>query len=197
LADWIGWACHMGRLLIFLITAVSFTWRRKQIQFPKRRVSTLLNTGRWKKSKNPVTLCVILLSVELLNYRRDDWETGIRFTTGVWTFSLLRNTNVSAEAPRTFLLYEHRGLLSSRPTLGSTHPPILWAPGAPSSSLGRPGHEGDRGYSCFQTWGPGIVRAVIYKCHRSVDCDLAALVIQRNEHVPHGRKSEIRKRSGW
>jgi hypothetical protein len=33
-----------------------FTWGRKQIQFPKHRVSTPKNTGRWKKSKNPVIL---------------------------------------------------------------------------------------------------------------------------------------------
>jgi hypothetical protein len=36
-----------------------FTWGRKQIQFPKRHVSTPKNTWRWKKSKNPVILCDI------------------------------------------------------------------------------------------------------------------------------------------
>jgi hypothetical protein len=35
------------------------TWRRKQIQFPIRRVSTPKNTGRWKKSKSPVILCAV------------------------------------------------------------------------------------------------------------------------------------------
>jgi hypothetical protein len=29
------------------------------MQFPKRRVSTPKNTGRWKESENPVTLCSI------------------------------------------------------------------------------------------------------------------------------------------
>jgi hypothetical protein len=41
---------------IFWTSSPSFTWGRKEIQFPKRRVSTPKNTGRWKKSKNPVIL---------------------------------------------------------------------------------------------------------------------------------------------
>jgi hypothetical protein len=36
-----------------------FTWGRKQMQFPKHRISTPKNTGRWKKSINPVILCAI------------------------------------------------------------------------------------------------------------------------------------------
>jgi hypothetical protein len=36
-----------------------FTRGQKQIQFPKRRVSTTKNTGRWKKSKTLVILCAI------------------------------------------------------------------------------------------------------------------------------------------
>jgi hypothetical protein len=35
----------------------TFIWERKQIQFPKHRV--LYNTRRWKKSRNPVILCVM------------------------------------------------------------------------------------------------------------------------------------------
>jgi hypothetical protein len=37
----------------------TFTWGRKQIQFPKRRV--LYNTRRWKKPQNPVILCTCIL----------------------------------------------------------------------------------------------------------------------------------------
>jgi hypothetical protein len=30
---------------------------RKQVQFPKRHVSTLKNSGQWKKPKNSIILC--------------------------------------------------------------------------------------------------------------------------------------------
>jgi hypothetical protein len=32
---------------------------------------------------------------------------------------------------------------ASRPVLGSTHPPILWVPGALTSGVKRPGREAD------------------------------------------------------
>jgi hypothetical protein len=38
------------------VFSAPFTWGRKQIQFPKRRVSIPKNTRRWKKFKPPVTL---------------------------------------------------------------------------------------------------------------------------------------------
>jgi hypothetical protein len=50
------------RVLLFLrgpteVSSSPFTGGRKQIQFPKRRVSNPKNTGRWKKSENSVILC--------------------------------------------------------------------------------------------------------------------------------------------
>jgi hypothetical protein len=50
--------CSVGALRKIEINS-PFTWGRKQIQFPKRCVSTLLYTQRWRNSKNPVTLCAI------------------------------------------------------------------------------------------------------------------------------------------
>jgi hypothetical protein len=38
--------------------SLPFSWGQKQVQFPKRRVSTLLNTGRWKSPKIQ-QLCVL------------------------------------------------------------------------------------------------------------------------------------------
>jgi hypothetical protein len=56
----------------------TFTWGRQQIQFPKRRV--LQNTRRWKKSKNPVILCV-------MHHRQHHWESIRKNISGITTES--------------------------------------------------------------------------------------------------------------
>jgi hypothetical protein len=49
--QWLRLALSKGPNWVGVFFPPFFTWGRKQIQFPKRRVSS--NTGRWIKSRNP------------------------------------------------------------------------------------------------------------------------------------------------
>jgi hypothetical protein len=50
-------------------TLVRFTEPFNHFQFLKRRVSTPKNTGRWKKSKNPVILCIFVMFFKSMKTR--------------------------------------------------------------------------------------------------------------------------------
>jgi hypothetical protein len=116
------------------VSSPPFTWGQKQIQFPKRRVSTPKNTGRCKKSKNPVILYAIhqrqnpLRSNYLLSVRHRKrcltsstclatYFVSVRFATNFtriclccgWT-SCIHMPNVSYATPRVEFAFPCDGL---------------------------------------------------------------------------------------
>jgi hypothetical protein len=56
---WTNTSTLLGPLERAILNHWSFTWGRKQIQFPKRCVFlSYFESGRWTKSENPVSLCI-------------------------------------------------------------------------------------------------------------------------------------------